>query len=210
MKVLIVSSQDTTEKLLKQAQAGDRAAFDEIVERFRARLAVFVERRLGPQVRRTIGVDDVLQETFVKAVTSIERLEWRGEDSLFCWLATIAEHRIRRLARPIRGAAEVPLNRDLSDHAASPSRVMRREERFERLDGALAALSPDHREVIRLARLQGLPIKDVAHQMNRSSGAVRHLLLRALASLRASFGEGTESFHLPARSLGDSAADSDE
>ena len=50
---------------------------------------------------------------------------------------------------------------------------MRRDERWERLRSSLEALSPDHREVIELARLEGLKINDIAERMGRSPGAVK-------------------------------------
>jgi RNA polymerase sigma factor (sigma-70 family) len=64
----------------------------------------------------------------------------------------------------------------------------------------LDGLSPEYREVIVLARLKGLRIKEIALRMNRSENAVSLLLSRALAKLKEAFGE-TESFNLPARRL---------
>ena len=78
---------------------------------------------------------------------------------------------------------------------------MQRGERVDRLKAAMHRLSADHREVIHLARIQKLPFKEIATRMNRSPGAVKVLLLRALRELKRSFGE-TESLHLPDRSLG--------
>ena len=77
---------------------------------------------------------------------------------------------------------------------------MRRSERFDRLEEALKTLSPDHRQVITMARVDGLKIKEIAERMNRSPNAVMQLLWRALEKLKASFGE-TESLHLPDRNL---------
>jgi RNA polymerase sigma factor (sigma-70 family) len=77
---------------------------------------------------------------------------------------------------------------------------LRREERFERLEKSLQSLSPDHREVILLARIEGLQIAAIAERLGRSKSAVKSLLLRALKELKRSFGD-TESFHLPDRSL---------
>jgi len=71
---------------------------------------------------------------------------------------------------------------------------------MERLERALGRLSPDHAEVVRLVKIEGLRIRDVAERMGRSETAVKNLLLRALGSLREAFGE-TGSLHLPARTL---------
>ena len=82
----------------------------------------------------------------------------------------------------------------------SPSRSMRRGERFDRLEAALDNLSPDQRQVVELARLRGMPIKEIASRMQRSPDAVSHLLSRALKNLKETFGD-TESLALPARSF---------
>ncbi len=82
----------------------------------------------------------------------------------------------------------------------SPSKNVRRNERFDRLENALNNLSDDHRKVIVLARIERLGINDVARRMNRSANAVKKLLARALLELRQSFGD-TESLHLPDRFL---------
>jgi hypothetical protein len=50
-------------------------------------------------------------------------------------------------------------------------------------------------------RLEGLSVPQVAQRMNRSESAVRHLVLRALQSLRQQFGEPTGSVHLPSAPL---------
>jgi RNA polymerase sigma factor (sigma-70 family) len=68
------------------------------------------------------------------------------------------------------------------------------------LQRALESLSPDHREVILLARVEGLSMKEIAERLHRSPNAVVQLLWRALKKLRDAFGE-TESLHLPPRRL---------
>ncbi len=77
---------------------------------------------------------------------------------------------------------------------------MQREERFERLEKALDGLSRDHREVIHLCRIEGLPFQEAARRMNRSADAVKMLLSRALEELKGKFGD-TQSLHLPDRKL---------
>ena len=73
---------------------------------------------------------------------------------------------------------------------------MQRKERLDRLEKAFSKLSPDCREVLRLSRLEGLRLKDIAAQLNRSEYSVRQLLARAVMEFRRMFGD-TESFHLP-------------
>ncbi len=82
----------------------------------------------------------------------------------------------------------------------SPSREMRRHERFDRLQASVGKLNEDHRQVILLSRIEGLRIREIAARMNRSETAIRSLLFRALKELRKSLAE-TESLRLPQRSL---------
>lgn len=183
-------------ELVERAQAGDRVSYGQLVERFSERLRVLVRSRLGPGLRETVDPEDVVQETFYRALEGIERFEWRGEDSFMRWLGSIAENVVRKAARraartdEAREVLEIPADTD------SPGRRLRREERRERLERALGALPPDHREVLRLTRIEGLTTREVAVRMGRSQGAVKQLAFRALRRLRESFGD-TESFHLP-------------
>ena len=87
-------------------------------------------------------------------------------------------------------------NPELAGSSGTPSRHQRRDERFERLKPALNQLSKDHREVITLSRIQGLPTTEVAIRMNRSVEATYQLLWRATKQLKEVFGD-TESLRLP-------------
>ncbi len=64
----------------------------------------------------------------------------------------------------------------------------------------MKVLTPDQRNALMLARIDGLRAKEIAGRMNRSEEAVRQLLMRALRQLRTSIGD-TESLHLPDRRL---------
>ena len=199
---------DSNERLLLQAREGDHAAFEGLVEIYKPRLEAFVRWKLGSDLRRRVEVDDIVQETLAGAFDSIATLRSPDESAFFRWLTAIANHVIFNEARRQRRRPTVPFECDAAaDGKAatsdpSPSEGMRRDERFERLERALDALRPDHREVIVLARIEGLPLAEVAERMNRSPGAVAQLLWRALKSLRERFGD-TESFHLPDRRLQD-------
>ena len=83
---------DTTEALFTDAQNGDRAAFDARVDRFHGPLQAFVESRLGDHVRAKAGVEDVLQDTYLRAFQSIGSIRWKGEQSFYSYLASTAEH----------------------------------------------------------------------------------------------------------------------
>lgn len=92
------------------------------------------------------------------------------------------------------------LTTDVPARDATPSKEVRRNERFDRLEEAINRLSPDQREALKLARLEGVKVREIAVRMNRSTKAVYALLSRALVELKESFGD-TESLHLPDRIL---------
>ena len=187
-----------TQRLVEAAQAGDRGAFDELAGGLRTRLEAVVRTRLGDRLREE--VDDVLQECLLQAFQSVKRFDWQGEDSFFRWLSGIAEHAILKAARYERRHPKLRLERDVPGDAPSPSKGLLRDERFERFEKAVEGLAPNYREVILLARIEGLSVKQISERLNRSEDAVMQLLSRALRKLRAAFGE-TESFHLAQRRL---------
>ncbi|MBI4603525.1 MAG: sigma-70 family RNA polymerase sigma factor [Planctomycetes bacterium] len=189
-----------TRAVIEKAQAGDRAAFDALVAAHRDRIERHVRESLGARLRGRCEVDDVLQETFLRAFQSLGRFEWRDEGSFLSWLKTIASHVVLEAASRDARDLSVPLERDVPDSCVEPEKELRRAERFDRLEAALEGLSPEHRQVIRLARLEKLPLKEVARRMDRTPNAVKQLLWRALQKLQAAFGD-TESLHLPPRSL---------
>lgn len=192
---------NTTQSLVTKAQAGDRGAFDTLARRYEDRLREGIRLRMGPQVRGNLEPDDVLQETFLRAFESIASFQWRDEAGFLGWLESIAENRIRDSLKGPRGKGFLELREDAPGKSTSTSKHTRRQERFDRLEESLAHLSPDHRQVILLARIEGLKIKEVAKRMNRSESAIKNLLLRALRELKSNFGD-TESLGLPDRDLG--------
>jgi len=193
-----MGSDDSTRELIDQARQGDRAAFDRLVGRFEARLRTAIHNLMGERLRADMEVDDVLQETLLRAFRSLPEFQWTREAAFFRWLRGIARNvALRAGARP-RWLEYLELGPDPPASGTSPSRALRRQERLLRLEEALADLSPDHREVIRLARLEGLKMKEIAARMHRSQEAVMKLLSRALDKLRTSFGT-TESLGLPER-----------
>ena len=197
---MCMDSQRSIQDLVELAQSGDRAAFERLMEPEHDRLRRLVESRLGSSLRGVVEVDDVVQETTLRALRSIGRFRFEGNGSLFRWLGGIAGHVILEAARERRHELIVPdTSGDRGESTAS--RAARQSERFERLERSLDSLSPDHRQVILLARIERLSMREVGERMGRSTEAVTQLLWRALQKLKESFGS-TDSFTLPDRRLG--------
>ena len=210
---------DAIEVVLEAARKGDRRAFDYLVQPHASRLSAAVTRALGSALRARVDPADVLQETFLRAFRDIRRFNGRSEPELIGWLQAIATNVVREAGRRLHARKadmrrEVPLKgsraegsragagRSLAADTPTPSQVLRRTERLERLKGALRRLSPEHRMVIVLVRLKGLSYKQAAEELGRSPKAISMLLSRALESLRAAFGH-TEGCSLPGEGLQD-------
>ncbi len=191
-----MSSQGLSAALDKRAQAGDRSAFDRLASKFRGRLSALAHLRLGTRLREKVETDDVIQDVLLKAFRSVKKVAFDDERSFFKWLARITEHVVVDTARKHGSRPISPLLEEVPGRSVSPSKGLRRGERFLRLQNALDSLSPDDREIVILARLEGLSLKEVAERMGRSYAASAQLLSRALQKLRVSFGD-TESLHLP-------------
>jgi RNA polymerase sigma factor (sigma-70 family) len=153
-------------ELVLRAKAGDREAFEKLACAHRARLLHQVEARMGRRARSRIEADDVVQETLTSALQSIHRFAWQGEGSFYLWLAGIAEHIIRNAVRKKGWTAirldQAPAAAGRTGGAPAPSKVVRREERFDRLQGALRRLTADQREALRLSREEGLKVSEIA------------------------------------------------
>ena len=201
-----MSDTHSTLDLVRDAKAGLPSAQEELINRHRVRLADYVQARVGSHLKTRIELEDVLQETFASAFRSLSDFEWQGEGSFLRWLKGVASNEILRLAKRERRRDFISIEpSELPSDSSSPSRGVRREERFDRLERALNSLSPEHREVIVLARIKGMRLAEVAKQTGRTPNAVAQLLGRGLAKLKEAFGD-TESLSLPPESLDPSKA----
>ncbi len=182
--------------LIERIRRGDCDAFTPLFERYRARLAVLIHYRLGPQMRAQVEADDILQETLLRAFQQLDQFTYRGPGSFMHWLSQIAEHAIidtaRRQNRAKRRADEtVPLRSESRPDGAdpadlnTPSRILAGKEGLRRLLNSLDRLPPQYREAILLAKIEGLSTQEVADRLGRNRAAAALLLHRALRQLRA-------------------------
>lgn len=178
-------------QLYERAAGGDGAAFDALLERYLPQLHAFVHVRLGPALRGRETSMDVVQSVCRQLLAARERFAFQGEDRFRGWLFTAALNKIRDKGRFHRlgvGAAAPARHAPAAPSVAAayfltPSREVAGKETGQALEDALAALSEEHREVITLARIAGLPHRVIAELMDRSDEAVRQLLGRALVRL---------------------------
>lgn len=189
----------STEELIGRVQAGEFGAMAGILDRYGARVGAFVRSRMG----RSGGEhdpEDIVQETFVRAMERARSFRWSGEGLFFRWLCGIAQNLLANAVAKDRRRRQAPPPLPPVSTVPSPSRVLRREERLTRLEEAFRHLSSEQREVLRLARLEGLGYGEIAERLGRSPEAVRQIASRGIKRLREIL-EATESLSLPQRPL---------
>lgn len=179
--------------LLERARAGDPEALHVLFDRHRGALEARIRRFLPRAVQRKVSVSDVVQEARILAFERTGQFEPQREGAYRAWLLRIAELKAREALRAHAGTAKRAVGREVSRGDAgasaegaargpSPSQAAMTAERREAVLRILAALPPDYGEVLRLARLEGLAIREVAERMGRSVEAIKKLYGRALGS----------------------------
>ena len=176
--------------LIQRVKAGDQDAFTSLFDRYYRRLAVLIHYKLSDKLRGTMEVDDLLQETFLRAFRDIEHFSYRAPGSFLRWLASIADHvvidaartqgRLRRAGMPVRfRSASNPGGPEPLD-TKTPSRILAQQEAIDGLLARLDALTDEYRQVILMAKMEGLSTQEMSQRLGRTREATSLLLHRAL------------------------------
>jgi RNA polymerase sigma-70 factor (ECF subfamily) len=186
--------------LVREAQAGNRAAFEQLVHRYDRdvlRLALNL-------MKRTEDARDVYQEAFLKVYRNLHR--FRFECSFYTWLYRIVtnvclDHLRRRQARPedqapeLRAAQQEDASTDFFERqreqrpTLDPERHLLGEEIKKRLASAMERLSPRERIVFEMKHYQGLKLRAIGDALGTSEETVKNSLFRATRKLRNELGE---------------------
>jgi len=171
----------TLREIFDAAQNGDSSAFGEIYRRCEPR----VRRQLTGRVPSS-QIDDLVNETFLRAWRSLQQFRWQGTDPV-AWVMVIARNLAAdywSLARNRRElAAEDPaIYGQESAHRGAEDIVIDLVE-AERLRDAVRKLPPAQRQCLELRFLGERSVRETAVAMGRQDAAVRSLQLRALKSL---------------------------
>ncbi len=179
-------------ELISRAQQGDAAAFDLLVEAFAHRLSGFICRMMG----RREGVEDLVQEVFVRVVRMIGAYEHDGrfEAWIFRIAANLVRDRLRRTKRAPRivdvnplGAGEQAdtggLDRLEGPGEPADARLVRGEA-IDALNDALARLPAAEREVVLLRHFSQMSFREIAVLMGTPIGTALARGHRGLARLR--------------------------
>jgi RNA polymerase sigma-70 factor, ECF subfamily len=184
-------------ELIRAAQGGDAAAFEELVHQYdRAVLRVAVHLTGSAQ-----DAQDLYQETFLRVYLKLPR--FRFECSFYTWIYRIVSNlcldHLRRKRLRYRYSTDVfsrdgerhDLSAQVSDErpVANPEHNFATRVLYEHLIRALATLSPRERMVFELKHYHGMQLKTVAGILNTTEGTAKNTLFRATHKLRSQLAE---------------------
>jgi RNA polymerase sigma-70 factor, ECF subfamily len=173
-----VVAEETDERLLVEAAQRDPVKFGDLYELHFEQIYAFISRRVGD--RGT--AEDLTSDVFYKALANLPSYEFRGAP-FAAWLIRIAANAVadqsKRAAREVAGSPGKPPE----PSAAQPD--LEAIEDRARLFRLVKDLPEDQRRVIFQRFVEQKSIREIAHELARSEGAVKQLQFRALQSLRA-------------------------
>jgi RNA polymerase sigma-70 factor (ECF subfamily) len=176
--------------LVLRAQANDRAAFNEIVLRYKGKVYNYISR----MIHNALDAEDLTQETFVRAYLSIRSFQSRA--SLNTWLFRIATNLCIDYSRKQKTHVQTAslshedeedgaeTQREIPDQAFDPQRLLLNKELGHCLETALRELPDKLRTAVLLYDIEGLSYEEIAAIVDCPLGTVKSRIFNARAALR--------------------------
>ncbi|CAD86243.1 MULTISPECIES: RNA polymerase sigma factor RpoE [Nitrosomonas] len=180
-----MSDREIDQQLVEQVQRGDKRAFDLLVIKYQRRLA----RLLSRFIRDPAEVEDITQETFIKAYRALP--SFRGDSAFYTWLYRIGVNTAknflvsqgRKLPATVNGfgteEAENFEGADQLREVNTPESELMGKQVAQTVNQALEALPEELRTAIILREIEGLSYEEIADIMNCPIGTVRSRIFRA-------------------------------
>jgi RNA polymerase sigma-70 factor (ECF subfamily) len=188
------TSQDlkTDEHLMRQAAAGEFAAFQELIARFQSRVFGVAFRITGQRQ----DAEDVTQQTFLSLIEHVE--SFRGGSSVAAWILRIAVNHALKVLRKQRGLPMIAWDESTDEESystlphpefiarwsATPETLVQQAEVREQIESALTMLDEKYRIVFVLRDIEGLTVRETAEALELTEGTVKVRLLRARLMMR--------------------------
>jgi RNA polymerase sigma-70 factor (ECF subfamily) len=182
-----MTAPDADGPLIERVKQGDKRAFEMLVVKYQRR----IERLVGRMVRDVDLIEDIAQETFIRAYRALP--QFRGESAFYTWLYRIAVNTAKKAlmelkrdplvsesARFARDDEEETsrVENELSD-GETPEALLASKEIAATVNAAIEALSDDLRQAITLREIEGLTYEEIAELMRCPIGTVRSRIFRA-------------------------------
>ncbi len=178
---------DIDAALVARAQQGDVRAFEMLVVKYQRR----VERLIGRMVRDSDLVQDIAQESFIRAYRALP--QFRGEAAFYTWLYRIAVNTAKKALVDMKrdpllfesarnlseDDSETSRNESELSDGETPEALLASKEIAAAVNAAIEALSEDLRQAITLREIEGLSYEEIAEAMNCPTGTVRSRIFRA-------------------------------
>ncbi|MFO7858815.1 MAG: RNA polymerase sigma factor RpoE, partial [Ectothiorhodospiraceae bacterium] len=171
------------QKLVERVQAGDKKAFDMLVQKYQHKLI----KMIGRYVSDPSEAQDVAQEAFIKAYRALPR--FRGDSSFYTWIyrigANTAKNYLVAQGRRPPGNdvdaqdAEQYVQDSLLREMDTPEGMAQRDEIERTVFETIEGLPEDLRTAISLRELDGLSYEEIAQAMDCPVGTVRSRIFRA-------------------------------
>jgi RNA polymerase sigma-70 factor (ECF subfamily) len=155
---------------------------------------------MGRELRPKLDSVDLVQDAILSAFEGLENFTYKNEGDFLRWLSRIAQNALRDnldklhadkrdIRKEVRLDSNRPATQDghVEPHApiqtTTPSVILSKKEDLDKLEKALDKLKPEYREVIVLAKIEGLSYAEIAERLDKSVNAVGHLISRAMMAL---------------------------
>jgi RNA polymerase sigma-70 factor (ECF subfamily) len=189
------SPADTDLMLVERTVAGDHKAYELLVLKYQRR----IERLIGRMVRDTDLVEDIAQETFIRAYRALS--QFRGEAQFYTWLYRIAVNTAKKALVDLKRdplVSETTLRGGGGDEedetsaveneltsAETPETVLAAKEIAAAVNSAMEALPEELRQAVTLREIDGLSYEEIAEVMSCPIGTVRSRIFRAREAISA-------------------------
>jgi RNA polymerase sigma-70 factor (ECF subfamily) len=180
------SAQDSDLLLVERAQSGDQKAYGLLVLKYQRR----IQRLIGRMVRDVDLVEDIAQETFIRAYRALH--QFRGDAQFYTWLYRIAVNTAKKALLELKRdptVSESYLARDEEDETSwqkneptsdeTPETVLAAKEIAAVVNAAMDELPPELKQAVTLREIEGLSYDDIALAMDCPIGTVRSRIFRA-------------------------------
>jgi len=185
-----MSEQDIDRQLVERARNGDKRAFDLLVQKYHRRLM----RLLSRMVRNQEEVEDIAQETFIKAYRALP--QFRGDAAFYTWLYRIGVNTARNFLsskrRQMPTISDQAMNDDddvderiVAQDINTPESMLLSKQVAMAVNEAVEALPEELRTAITLREMEGLSYEEIAEMMVCPIGTVRSRIFRAREAIAA-------------------------
>lgn len=187
------SSTDSDLMLVERTVAGDQRAYGLLVAKYERR----IQRLIGRMVRDVDLVEDIAQETFIRAYRALH--QFRGDAQFYTWLYRIAVNTAKKSLMDMKrnpviteGALRAGADEDETSvmeneltSEETPETVLAAKEIAATVNAAMEALPEDLRQAVTLREIEGLSYEDIAEVMGCPIGTVRSRIFRAREAISA-------------------------